>query len=166
MKATLAVLVTLAASTMALSDSGRTNSKSSRGFSRRDDIDDVWEELEDDDKIDENGYIVLTGDGIISYGAKPEIETGEDEGDAEEGEAPPELAREEVDDADDILEKFHELREETTDEPGKKKRRGIARRGEDEGAICTKNGDCDDDQPMCAFAEGVAGPGICMKLDD
>ncbi|KAI1399770.1 hypothetical protein F4819DRAFT_463747 [Hypoxylon fuscum] len=138
--------------TMALGDAFNVN-----GIAKRDDIKDVYDDLKDDNKIDKKGTILLTKSGIVSLGPRPEVKTG----DGSDSSTAKQLAKKDVDDADDLIKKFKKLREDKLHKPKRRMRRGA-----DEGAICNSNGDCDDDQPMCAGAEGLAGPNVCMKLDD
>ncbi|KAI4864030.1 hypothetical protein F4820DRAFT_352441 [Hypoxylon rubiginosum] len=156
MKTTFAFSILLALSgAMALGDASKPGSPNT--LTRRDDIKEVYKDLKDDDKIDKKGTILLTKSGIVSLGARPEIKTG----DKSDSSTTKQLAKKDVDDADDIIKKFKKLREDKLHKPKRRMRRGA-----DEGAICKKNGDCDDDQPMCAGVEGLAGPNICIKLDD
>ncbi|KAI6080826.1 hypothetical protein F4821DRAFT_250655, partial [Hypoxylon rubiginosum] len=161
MKTTFAVTILLAlASAVALSDASPAN-----GMARRDDdIKDVYKDLKDDGKIDKKGTILLTKSGIVSLGARPEVKTGDG---SSSDDAAKQLAKKDVEDADDLIKKFKKLREDKMHEPKKSRRDGgdVVRRGEGEGDVCKSNGDCDDDQPMCAGVEGLAGPNVCMKLD-
>ncbi|XXH00013.1 hypothetical protein Hte_006354 [Hypoxylon texense] len=156
MKTTFAVTILLAlAGTMALGDASKPGSPN--GVTKRDDIKDVYKDLKDDDKIDKKGTILLTKSGIVSLGPRPEVKTSG----SSDNSGAKQLAKKDVDDADDLIKKFKDLREDKLHKPKRRMRRGA-----DEGAICKSNGDCDDDQPMCAGVEKLAGPNICMKLDD
>ncbi|KAH9894629.1 hypothetical protein F4778DRAFT_784058 [Xylariomycetidae sp. FL2044] len=150
MKITFAIALLLGVTgTMALGDT--PDPRSDNPMVRRGNgLKDTWKKLNDGKKIDQGGTIRLTKSGIVSLGPSTA------------NSAPRELAKENVQNAGDLVKRLTKLR---NDKLGKGKKQRV-RRGNAEGAICQANKDCDAAQPMCVIAENMAGPTICMKTDN